>query len=149
MSDQVKDYEVGYGKPPKASQFKKGQSGNPKGRPKGAKGFTASLKQEMEDMVTVREGGREVKVSKAEAAAKRLVAKALGGDMAALKMLALFDADLRAQVQQEADQIAQAAVLDQTDEEVLAYFSTQIREGGIDSAGAIEPGNVDDEETDP
>lgn len=28
------DYEVGYGKPPKSKQFKKGQSGNPKGRPK-------------------------------------------------------------------------------------------------------------------
>jgi hypothetical protein len=31
------DEEVGYGKPPKKTRFKKGQSGNPKGRPKGAK----------------------------------------------------------------------------------------------------------------
>ena len=29
-----KDYEVGYGRPPKKSQFRKGQSGNPSGRPK-------------------------------------------------------------------------------------------------------------------
>lgn len=52
MSDEKKDYEVGYGKPPKRTRFKKGQSGNPKGRPKGAKGFTASLKREMESKVT-------------------------------------------------------------------------------------------------
>jgi hypothetical protein len=149
MSDDTKDYEVGYGKPPKHTRFKKGQSGNPKGRPKGAMGFTASLKQEMESKVTVREGGREVKVSKAEAAAKRLVGKALGGDMAALKMLAFFDEDLSTRVQQEADKIEQAVVPDQTDEDVLAYFARQIREGGIHVAGESEPGDIDDEETDP
>ncbi len=80
MSDDTKDYEVGYGKPPKATQFKKGRSGNPKGRPKGAKGVNASLKRELETKVTVREGSHELRISKAEAIAKRLTAGALKGD---------------------------------------------------------------------
>jgi Family of unknown function (DUF5681) len=31
------DHQMGYGKPPRHSQFVKGQSGNPRGRPPGAK----------------------------------------------------------------------------------------------------------------
>lgn len=34
---QPSDYEVGYGKPPAETRFKKGQSGNPNGRPKGSR----------------------------------------------------------------------------------------------------------------
>ena len=37
MSSDDEDYEVGYGKPPKDSRFKLGQSGNPNGRPKGSR----------------------------------------------------------------------------------------------------------------
>ena len=91
MSDDDTNYEVGYGKPPKSGQFKKGQSGNPKGRPKGAKGFNASLKREMEAQITIQEHGQELSISKGSAAAKRLVNKALQGDITALKMLASFD----------------------------------------------------------
>jgi len=42
-TDKPDDYEVGYGKPPKHGQFKPGQSGNPKGRPKGRKNFPVLL----------------------------------------------------------------------------------------------------------
>ncbi|WP_052261788.1 DUF5681 domain-containing protein [Leisingera sp. ANG-M1] len=149
MSDLESEYEVGYAKPPKRTQFKKGQSGNPKGRPKGAKGFNASLKREMESEVIIREGGREVKVSKAEAAAKRFLAKALHGDMGALKTLMQFDADLQAKVEKEAGQVAQVTAPDQTDEDVLAHFAMQVREGGFDPGGGSEPGHAGDKEVDP
>ena len=60
-------FEVGYGKPPQHSQFKRGQSGNPHGRPKGAKGFDASLARELETKITVTERGVRKTMTKAEA----------------------------------------------------------------------------------
>ena len=41
--DGARDYKVGYKKPPLHSRFKKGQSGNPRGRPRGAKNFSSVL----------------------------------------------------------------------------------------------------------
>ena len=43
------DYEVGFGKPPKATQFKGGQSGNPKGRPKESVSFALKLEKAMSE----------------------------------------------------------------------------------------------------
>jgi hypothetical protein len=92
--DDDRDYEVGYGRPPKATQFKKGRSGNPKGRPKNAKVVTASLRKELTSKITVTEGQKQMTISKAEAAAKRVVAKALGGDVKTLIKLIELDASL-------------------------------------------------------
>lgn len=122
------DYEVGYAKPPKATRFRKGQSGNPGGRPKGARGFAASIKRELESKVTVREGSNAVQISKAQAMAKRLSEKALKGDMQALKILLQIDQDLAAEAVANAEATESRVSLDQTDDNVLAYFVASLKD---------------------
>jgi len=84
-------YKVGYGKPPKARQFKRGKSGNPKGRPKGSLNLATDLTAELGEHITVREDGRPRKVSKQRALIKSLMAKALQGDVRSMgSLLALY-----------------------------------------------------------
>src|ERR1700712_5404851 len=57
------DYEVGYCRPPVATRFT--TTGNPKGRPKGSKNYATILREKLNAKVTVREGGRRRRMSKA------------------------------------------------------------------------------------
>ncbi len=84
------DYEVGYGKPPKHTQFTKSRSGNPKGRPKGSNNFGTDVKRALKAPVRLTEDGSPRTVSTQEAALLRLREKALKGDARALdRLLAL------------------------------------------------------------
>jgi hypothetical protein len=87
MSDNTSDYEVGYGKPPKHTQFKPGKSGNPKGRPKKTRNFKTDLEEELGALVTINEGGKKQTISRQQAVIKRTMEKALQGDLRAVKML--------------------------------------------------------------
>jgi len=93
--DDEKPYVVGYGKPPKATRFRPGQSGNPKGRPKGARGVGKVLEEALSQEVSVTEGGRTSRITKREALILSLVTKALKGDMRAasetLKLIAAYE----------------------------------------------------------
>lgn len=82
-----KSYPVGYKKPPKSGQFKKGKSGNPKGRPKGARSLKAALERELSTKMEIKEQGRKLKLSRMEVLAKRLVTDALNGSPKALTEL--------------------------------------------------------------
>lgn len=86
MSDS-KDYEVGYGKPPKSGQFKPGVSGNSKGRPKLIKDFNSDILEEMREIITITEGQSTKKMTKQRALIKRITANALNGNIASIKLL--------------------------------------------------------------
>jgi hypothetical protein len=74
------DYTVGNCRPPIATQFQPGRSGNPKGRPKGSKNFSILLDEELAEMVVVNENGRRKRMPKRRALAKQLVNGALGNN---------------------------------------------------------------------
>ena len=82
-----RDHDAGYGKPPRHSRFKKGQSGNPKGRPRGSRNFSTDLKATLEEPTRVTHHGKAQTVSTQHAALMRLREKALGGEVRALDSL--------------------------------------------------------------
>jgi len=115
------DYEVGYGKPPKHSRYKPGQSGNPNGRPKGPKNFKTDALDILRMPVQVSENGKPRKISTQKAGLLRLREKALAGDRHALH--ALFDLALRYNDDEDApDQPARAAA----DEAILAGLEARV-----------------------
>src|SRR5262249_32035535 len=87
------DYDVGYCKPPKATRFVKGRSGNPHGRPPRCllEGrpvrFDDILMKELDAPITVTEGGQPKKISKQRAAIKTLVNGAIKGNTRAIANL--------------------------------------------------------------
>jgi len=87
MTFRKRDYEVGKGKPPKAGRYKKGESGNRNGRPKGAKNFSTELEDVLNAKVSVAEGGLKKKVTSRKATLMRLREKALNGDVRAIDRL--------------------------------------------------------------
>ena len=74
------DYEVGYGKPPKATQFQKGQSGNPKGRAKGAKGLRTILTEVVHAKQTIQINKEPVTKSRLELTFLTQAIRAAAGD---------------------------------------------------------------------
>ncbi len=80
-------HKVGYKKPPRATQFKPGQSGNPKGRPKGSRNFTTDIEEELDARIFVTENGKRKTITKRQAVAKQLVNKAAAGDAKATPLL--------------------------------------------------------------
>jgi len=85
--NDVDGYRVGYGKPPKESQFKKGKSGNPRGRRKGSRNSGTLLTNELDELVAIKERGQSKTITKREAIYKQLVSKAASGDTRAMKLI--------------------------------------------------------------
>jgi len=81
------DSEVGYGRPPRAHQFKSGQSGNPNGRPKGRKNEATMLNELLFKKILVREGGRERRMTVLEAILRRFAEDSLKGNIKAAAFL--------------------------------------------------------------
>jgi ISXO2-like transposase domain/Family of unknown function (DUF5681) len=85
MSETKREYAANYRKPPVHTRFKKGQSGNPRGRP--AKNLAALLAAALNEKVTVTENGKRRQVTKREAVIAQLVNKSASAELRAPKML--------------------------------------------------------------
>lgn len=84
---KLNDDTVGYGKPPRHSRFKPGQSGNPRGRPRKNGSIEDMIKRELDQTVKITEGGRELRISKREAIIKQFVNRAIKGDPKPLQLM--------------------------------------------------------------
>ncbi|MEM6683799.1 MAG: DUF5681 domain-containing protein [Pseudomonadota bacterium] len=101
MSDDKKDdYQVGYGKPPKHSQFKKGHSGNPKGRPKGTQNFATDLREELRERITLKENGQIKSVTKQRGMIKSAVNNGIQGNAGAARLVMEWVKDFVEEVEQ-------------------------------------------------
>jgi Family of unknown function (DUF5681) len=81
------DEEVGYQKPPTKHQFKKGQSGNPKGRPKGSKNMKTMFEEVLRQPVVVRQGDRQKSVPTMQAAVMAMTTQAMRGNTKAFELV--------------------------------------------------------------
>ena len=74
------NYEVGYGRPPKHTRFRKGQSGNPKGKQKGRRSLKTMVREIFEKRVQIQVNGKAISMSMGEALLLRAVNDGLSGD---------------------------------------------------------------------
>jgi uncharacterized protein DUF5681 len=107
---------VGYSNPPEHTRFKRGQSGNPRGRPKGALNIATVLTRTLREKVVIDENGKRKTVSKLEAAIVQLVSKATSGDAHAIRYLCqlITSAEERSVVVEPRKQLSE------TDQKVMA-----------------------------
>ena len=129
--ESTENYEVGYAKPPKNTRFQPGQSGNPRGRPKGTKNLKTDLMEELREKITVREGDRSHKVSKQRALLKSVVNRAIQGDARAIAialstMMRLLDTGEGAPDVEDS--------LDDDELAILNAFEDRVRRGGSAAA---------------
>jgi hypothetical protein len=86
-ADDERDYEVGYGKPPRHTRFELGRSGNPRGRPGGSKNLLTLLNEALSEPVIVVENGRRRKIAKRQAIITQLVNRSAKADLKAIQIL--------------------------------------------------------------
>jgi hypothetical protein len=123
FKSDASDYAIGFCKPPRHSQYKPGQSGYLKGRPKGARNFKTIVKATLKAPVRVTRDGKSRKISTLEALLLRLREKGLSGDHRAVKVLIEL-----AQAYCE-EEITASGVLSAEDTKVLQIYKRRVLSG--------------------
>lgn len=116
-------YAVGYQNPPKHTQFKPGQSGNPKGRPKGVKNLATDLCEELNEKILVTESGKSIEVTKQRAVIKTMIAKSLKGDARTMNALISLIVGVE---QSGQNKLLNVDVLSEDDQQILSAFTQKV-----------------------
>ena len=122
--DDEGDHEVGYGKPPRYSQFVKGQSGNPRGRPAGAKNLKTLLNKALNELVVVTENGGRRKISKREAIVTQLVNRSAKADYRAIQILLGMLRDIGG----DTDAHSSDATFTEADQQIIQRIRSRLKE---------------------
>src|SRR6201984_2000907 len=122
--DDERDYEVGYGKPPRHTRFEPGRSGNPRGRPSGAKNMKTLLSKALNELVVVTEPGGRRKVSKREAIVTQLVNRSAKADYKAIQILLGMLRDIEGHAEPGS---ADPDVFTETDQQIIQQIRARLR----------------------
>jgi len=120
-SNESRTYDVGYARPPRAHRFKPGRSGNPKGRPKGAKNEETILNNLLNRRIEIRQAGRTRKITVLEAMLLKFAEEALKGDAKAATFL------LNRYRPPEPDETS-AGEISREDQEILDAFTRRVQD---------------------
>jgi hypothetical protein len=129
-------YSVGYGKPPVNSRFKAGESGNPKGRPKGAMNRTTILNKTLNERVVVTDNGKRKSITKQEAIFKQLVNRAASGDHRAAQLVLGEIREIEARI---GSTPSGREIIDDIDQQVFQSFLKRLGGGGGDDGNDNDP----------
>jgi Family of unknown function (DUF5681) len=134
MSKRTCGYGVGYGRPPQQHQFKPGRSGNPTGRPKGVRNFKSDLRDELAELISIKDGDKTVELTRQRAVIKAIVKAAVEGDLrAANAVLTLCSHALTADAEPSADDTEVAAA-----DQAIADASAKRQRMGADTTSKTE-----------
>ena len=122
--DDERDYEVGYGKPPRHTRFEPGRSGNPRGRPPGAKNMKTLLSKALNELVIVTEDGGRRKVSKREAIVTQLVNRSAKADYKAIQILLGMLRDIEG----DTDAHSSDAAFTEADQQIIQRIRSRLRD---------------------
>jgi hypothetical protein len=122
--DDERDYEVGYGKPPRHTRFELGRSGNPQGRPGGSKNLLTLLNKALNELVIVTENGGRRKVSKREAIVTQLVNRSAQADLKAIQILLAMLRDIEGHAEAGA---ADPDLFTEADQQIIQRIRARLR----------------------
>jgi hypothetical protein len=120
--DNQGDYEVGYGKPPRHTRFKRGQSGNPRGRPAGSTNLATLVNKALNERVIVADNGERIKITKREAIIKQLVNRSAKADWRAIKILFDIVREIEGRVEPETMETSFSAADEKVIERIKARW---------------------------